>query len=84
MNDWAIAGMVLTPLLALFGFFIKHISASNRHPRADKVVFTDVCEERGEKNDLAHEHLKEGIKDLKADMRVGFTKIETLIQAIKT
>ena len=73
------------------GLLIKHMTNSRKHPCADKLVFEDVCEERGKSNELAHKHLKEGIDtaiarskeqhdELKTDMRTGFDKLEVLIK----
>ena len=94
MNEWAIIGVVTTPILALFGLLYKHAQSKGRHPNSEDLVYADVCEKEGEKNDLAHQHLKEGIdnamarseerhRELKADMKGGFTEIKTLIQAIQ-
>lgn len=90
-HEWKILGFVVPPIAALYAWFLRHVTGSNRHPKADDVVYTDVCAERGKANEQAHEHLKGGIdaaiarsdeqhKELKADMRTGFLEIKTLIQ----
>lgn len=92
-HEWKVLGFVLPPIAALYAWFIKHVSGSNRHPKAEDVVYNDVCTERGKANEQAHEHLKEGIdaaiarsdeqhKELKADMRTGFFEIQTEVKKI--
>ena len=93
VSDWKIA-FVAAPLIGLYGWLIRHVSGANRHPKADDVVYDDVCQERGKRNAEAHKYLKEGIdaaiarsdehhKELKADMKTGFGEIQDLIRAIK-
>ncbi len=90
-SDWKIVGLVAAPVVGLYGWFIRHVSGTNRHPKADDLVYSDVCEERGKANEQAHLHLKEGIEaaiarsdekhtELKADMRAGFSEIKTLLE----
>lgn len=90
-SDWKMIGFVTAPVIGLYGLLIRHISGTNRHPKAGDLVYGDVCEERGKANEQAHLHLKEGIdtaiarsdeqhKELKADMRTGFLEIKNLIQ----
>lgn len=79
--DWKIIGFVTAPVIGLYGLLIRHISGGNRHPKADDVVYRDVCEERGKANEAEHHHLKEGIDELKVDVRTGFDKMEALIKS---
>ena len=89
-SDWKIA-FVAAPLIGLYGWLIRHVSGPNRHAKADDLVFTDVCAERGNANTEAHKNLKEGIEaaiarsdekhiELKADMKIGFSEIKDLIR----
>lgn len=43
--DWKILGPLMAGLVALFGWLAKHISNSRKHPCADKLVYSDVCEQ---------------------------------------
>lgn len=90
-HQWKMLGLLTPPIIGLYALIVKHMATGSRHPKADKVVYSDVCEERGKANEQAHLHLKEGIdaaiarsdeqhKELKADMRTGFLEIKTLIQ----
>ncbi len=90
-TDWKIIGFVAAPIVGLYGWFIRHVSGPNRHPKADDLVYNDVCEARGKANEQAHQYLKEGIdaaiarsdeqhKELKADMQIGFNDIKRLLQ----
>ena len=92
-HEWKILGFLSPPLIGLYAWFIRHISGSNRHPKADDLVYNDVCEARGKANDQAHKHLKEGIEaaiarsdekhtELKADMKAGFSDIQTDVKKI--
>ncbi len=92
-SDWKILGFVAGPIAGLYAWFLKHVTGTNRHPKADDLVYSDVCEARGEANDQAHRHLKEGIdaaiarsdeqhKELKADMKAGFSDIQTDVKKI--
>ena len=91
VSDWKIA-FVAAPLIGLYGWLIRHVSGPNRHPKADDMVYDDVCIERGKANVEAHKNLKEGIEaaiarsdeqhvELKADMKTGFNEIKDLIRA---
>lgn len=93
-SDWKIIGLVAAPVVGLYGWFIRHVSGTNRHPKADDLVYNDVCEERGKANAAAHEHLTGRIEaaiarsdekhvELKADMKTGFGEIKDLIRAPK-
>ena len=88
--DVKLLGLLATPIIGLYAFFIKHVTSSNRHPKGDKMVYSDVCAARGKLNKQAHEYLKEGIEaaisrsdekhqELKADMKAGFSEIKDLI-----
>ena len=90
-HEWKMLGFVSAPVIGLYAWFIRHISGTNRHPKADDLVYNDVCTERGKANDEAHKHLKEDIvaaiarsdekhSELKADMKTGFSEIKTLIE----
>jgi len=68
-------------------FVSKHIAEKKKHPCSDDIVYEDVCDERGNANEKAHEYLTEKIEgaiarsdehhqDLKSDM----TEIKTLIR----
>ncbi len=82
-HDWKVVGLVSAPVLGLYAWFLKHVTGSNRHPKADDLVYRDVCDERGKANDAEHKHLKEGIDELKVDVRNGFNEIKNLIKASK-
>lgn len=88
-SDWKI----IAPIVGLYAWFLKHVTGSSRHPKADDLVYNDVCEERGKANTQAHKHLKEGIataiarsdeqhKELKADMKTGFSEIKDEVKKI--
>ncbi len=91
-QEWKILGFVSAPIIGLYAWLLRHATGTNRHPKADDLVYNDVCSERGKANEQAHLHLKEGIdaaiarsdeqhKELKTDMRIGFGRIEDLIKA---
>ncbi len=93
-HEWKILGFLTAPIIGLYALIVKHMTAGSRHPKADDLVYSDVCEERGKANDQAHEHLKESIEvaiarsdekhvELKQDMRTGFGEIKDLIRAKK-
>lgn len=82
-HEWKILGFLSGPLIGLYVLFTKHIIGSSRHPKADNLVYKDVCEERGKNNDIEHHHLKEGIDELKTDVKDGFARVEALITAKK-
>jgi hypothetical protein len=84
-------GSLLTGVVACFLCMIRHISQRSKHPCSKDLVYDDVCEERGKANEQAHTFLAEKIaaavthsdeqhKELKSDMKTGFTEIKTLIQ----
>ncbi len=90
-HEWKMLGFVSAPIIGLYAWFLKHVTSSNRHPKGTELVYSDVCGERGKANDQAHKNLKEGIeaaiarsdekhKELKADMKTGFSEITTLIR----
>ncbi len=92
LTDWRVVGPLCAAMVGLYGWFLVHVTRGNRHPKSDDLVYGDVCTERGKSNDQAHTHLQKGIEDaikksdeqhkeLKADMRIGFGEIKTLIQA---
>lgn len=91
-HEWKILGFLSPPIIALYAWFLKHVTGTNRHPKADDLVYGDVCAERGRANKEAHKHLSKDIEaaiarsdekhiELKADMKAGFTEIKDLIQA---
>ena len=91
-HEWKILAFVSTPIIGMYAAFIKHVTSSNRHPKADALVFSDVCDERGKANAEAHKYLKESIEtaivrsdekhsELKADMKAGFGEIKDLIKS---
>lgn len=82
-QDWKVVGLVAGPILGLYAWFLKHSTGNNRHPKADDLVYGDVCDERGKANNTEHKHLKEGIDELKVDVRNGFNEIKALIGAKK-
>ena len=82
-HEWKILGFISAPIIGLYAWFIKHVTSINRHPRAGDVVYRAVCDERGKANDIEHHHLKEGIDELKTDVRNGFSRVESLITAKK-
>ena len=90
-QEWKILGFVFGPIVGLYAWLLKHATGTNRHPKADDLVYNDVCSERGKANEQAHVHLKEGIdaaiarsdeqhKELKTDMRTGFSEIKQILQ----
>lgn len=92
VHEWKMLGFVSAPIIGLYAWFIKHVTASNRHPKGDALVFSDVCIERGKANKVAHKTLKEGIEaaiarsdekhiELKDDMKAGFGEIKELIKS---
>jgi len=91
MTEWKIIGPIIGAMVSLFIFIARHVSNDKKHCTSDKMVYADVCEERGKSNAMAHQNLKEGIdaaiarsdeqhKELKADMRNGFGEIKSLIE----
>ena len=74
-TDWKIIGPLMGAMVGLFGWFAKHISNSKKHPCKDNIVYKDVCDARGIDNDKEHQHLKEGIEDLKDETRQGFVTV---------
>ena len=88
-SDWKIVGFVAAPVIGLYGWFIRHLSGTNRHPKADDLVYNDVCEERGKANIEAHRYLKEGIDAAIArsdeqhkELKAGFGEIKADIKKI--
>ncbi len=81
VSDWKIIGFVSAPVLGLYAWFLKHVTGGNRHPKAEDVVYRDVCDERGKANEVEHKHLKEGIDELKSDVRTGFNEVKDLIRS---
>lgn len=90
--EWKIIGPICGAIVGLFGWFAKHISNTKKHPSSEDLVYNDVCVERAKANELAHKYLKGGIdaaiaksdeqhRELKTDMRDGFTKIQALINS---
>ena len=80
MNDWKLIGPIIAAVVALFGWFLKHVTGDRKHPCADNLVYRDVCDERSKRI----EHCLEGAikrseqqyQDLKTDMKDGFDRIE--------
>ncbi len=83
VHEWKILGPILAAVVGLYASFLKHVTGGSRHPKADDLVYRDVCEERGKANDAEHHHLKEGIDELKVDVKDGFARVEALITAKK-
>ena len=92
INDWKVIGFVSAPVIGLYAWFLKHVTGSSRHPKADDLVYSDVCLERGKANTQEHSHLQADIvaaiarsdeqhRELKMDMKSGFTEIKDLIRA---
>lgn len=92
-HEWKVLGFVMTPLLGLYAWFIRHISTGNRHPKTEDLVYNDVCTERGRANKETHKQLSKDIQsaiarsdekhiELKADMKAGFSEIQTDVKAI--
>ena len=80
-HEWKILGFISGPIIGMYAWFIKHVTSGSIHPKADDLVYKDVCEERGNTNNLEHHHLKEGMDELKVDVRTGFEKLEALIKS---
>ena len=79
-HEWKILGFVSAPIIGLYAWFLKHVTSSNRHPKGEDLVYREVCDERGKANDAEHQHLKEGIDELKVDVRTGFHDLKELIK----
>ena len=93
-HEWKILGFLSAPIIGLYALIVKHMTAGSRHPKADDLVYNDVCTERGKANEEAHGHLKESIEiaiarsdekhdELKDNMKTGFTEIKDLLRASK-
>lgn len=91
MTDWKILGSIISGMVALFVFVARHVTNDKKHCTSEKMVYADVCEERGKTNAMSHQNLKDGIDsaivrsneqhaELKADMRNGFHEIKSLIE----
>jgi len=74
---------ILALFAGIYGWLIKHLSNSNRHPNADKIVFHDVCLERNKRledcieNEIKqskerYDNLIKAIDELKAMIKNGY------------
>jgi hypothetical protein len=65
-------------------FLVRHAANSKKHPCKDDIVFRDVCDEKAKRlEDCIEGAIKrsnEQHKELKEDMRRGFTEVKELIK----
>lgn len=90
----SIAGCYVA-IIGVYRWVSCHVNEKKKHPCSDDLVFQDVCDARGETNDQAHDHLTKAIddavirsadqhKEMKSDVKAGFTEIKQLIQNLST
>lgn len=82
---------LIVALIGIFGAIIgvyvwvaRHIAARKKHPCSDDLVFRDVCEsERRRIDDClegAERRTEQRFKEVKEDMKTGFTEVKDLIR----
>lgn len=85
MNDLRIVGPIIAALVGLFGWLLKHLSNSDKHPCKRDIVYKDVCKsERKRLDDCIEGAIKrsdERHAELKADMKAEFAEVKDLIRA---
>lgn len=83
-NDVWIQRVLIGAIVGIYGWFLKHISASRRHPCADNIVFQDVCDaEKKRLEDCIEGEVKRSEQrhtELRQDMKDGFAEIKELIK----
>jgi len=61
-NDWKVIAFVSTAIIGVYGWLIKHLSNSRKHPCADNLVFKDVCQAQRDCIETSVSSLKELIE----------------------
>lgn len=83
-NDIKIFGIVTVAIAGVYGWLLKHLSNTKKHPCKDDIVFKDVCEsERKRLDDCIETVVKrsdERHKELKEDMKAEFAEVKELIR----
>ncbi len=94
-NDIWIMRAIIGALVGIYGWFLKHISTSKKHPckdditeKFDKVVFQDVCDERskGIRDCIENEIVssKERYETLTETMKGGFDRMDKRLERIES
>lgn len=76
MEDWRIIGPIMAGLVGIYGWFLKHMANSKKHPSKDAVVYKDVCQA----NRDCIEVKLDGMKEL---MEQRFDNLEELVRSEK-
>lgn len=82
---------VFGAIIGVYVWVAKHISNSKKHPCKDDIVFEDVCEERGKRNEAEHNRLDDCIEaaiersneqhaELKEDIKSIDKKLDRLLE----
>lgn len=71
--DWRVIAAIIAAFTGVYGWLLKHLSNSKKHPCADDIVFEKNCEARRDCIESSVEGLKEYSKE-------RFDRIEELIK----
>ena len=45
-NDWKFMAVVSSAIIGVYGWLLKHLANTKKHPCSDDIVFKDVCKEK--------------------------------------
>lgn len=76
-NDWKIMGPIIAALVGIYGFVLKHLANTDRHPAKKDIVFREVCKPQ---MDRLEDCMGKDIKALEKLMNQRFDNLERLIK----
>jgi len=77
MNDWKIIGPIIAALVGLYGFVLKHLANTDRHPCRTDIVFRDVCKPEMKR---LEDCVGKDLAALKELMQQRFDNLEKLVK----
>lgn len=87
LNDWKVIGPVIAALVGLYGFVLKHLANTDRHPGRKDIVYRDVCDQKTRRlEDCIESEIKlqrEQLKSLEKTMTIGNKALADSIESVK-
>lgn len=84
-NNIPIFGILITTILGVYAWLLKHLSNSKKHPCKDDIVFRDVCDEKVKRiDDCVETQAKlsaERYETLTKKVDDGFDELKRLVRA---
>ena len=72
-SDWKIIGPRMAALVGIYGWFLKHMASSKKHPCKDDIVYRDVCK-------ATHDCVEAKLDGMKELMEQRFDGLEELVR----